>query len=241
MTTLFPGGVDSFPRPGPTTNTDDPGFELDILLGHLADGLEAAQRRSIASPNVVGFKDTPIGLYVPVMSTGSHTGATLGTNTQNSTTQARLTPIAVLGDYTFDRCGVTHSIAATDAGSVFSFALYHPVTGAKLQELGTYDATSGAGLKEMTVSFSLPRGMYLIATRFISSTFAGTNPQIYMSSGTQGMHAATDVSSNNHVDSWSYFNMAASGDPWPSTLPTLSKNAVGGASTCPRVSLRRSA
>ena len=43
MTTNFPGSVDSFPRPTSTTNTDDPGFELDVVIDNLSDALEAVE------------------------------------------------------------------------------------------------------------------------------------------------------------------------------------------------------
>ena len=45
MPTSFPGAVDSFPRPGATTNTDDPGFELDVVVDNLSDALEAVETR----------------------------------------------------------------------------------------------------------------------------------------------------------------------------------------------------
>lgn len=47
MTTAFPGGVDSFPRPTSTTNTDDAGFELDIVVDNLSDALEAVETRAL--------------------------------------------------------------------------------------------------------------------------------------------------------------------------------------------------
>lgn len=45
MATSFPGAVDSFPRPQSDTNTDDAGFELDIVIDHLSDAVEALETR----------------------------------------------------------------------------------------------------------------------------------------------------------------------------------------------------
>jgi len=43
VATNFPASVDSFPRPGMTSNTDDPGVELDVMLDHHSDALEAVE------------------------------------------------------------------------------------------------------------------------------------------------------------------------------------------------------
>ena len=48
MATNFPGSVDSFPRPGPATNTDDSGFELDLVIDHLSDAVEAVETTVLA-------------------------------------------------------------------------------------------------------------------------------------------------------------------------------------------------
>jgi len=49
MATSFPGSVDAFPRPTASTNTDDPGFELDVVIDNLSDAVEALE-------TVVGFQ-----------------------------------------------------------------------------------------------------------------------------------------------------------------------------------------
>ena len=43
MATSFPGGVDSFPRPGSTTEQDDTGFEHDVLHNDVSDAVEALE------------------------------------------------------------------------------------------------------------------------------------------------------------------------------------------------------
>jgi len=46
MATAYPGAVDNFPRPGPTTNTDDPGFELDVILDSHSDAIEGLEKKN---------------------------------------------------------------------------------------------------------------------------------------------------------------------------------------------------
>lgn len=48
MATNFPGSVDSFPRPTSTTNTNDPGLELDVVIDNLSDALEAVETKVLA-------------------------------------------------------------------------------------------------------------------------------------------------------------------------------------------------
>lgn len=48
MATSFPGAVDSFPRPGEFDNTDDAGMELDVMLDHHSDAIEAMQTSMLA-------------------------------------------------------------------------------------------------------------------------------------------------------------------------------------------------
>lgn len=45
MTTVFPGALDSLPRPGPTTEMDDPGFEGDGVIDNISDAIEAVQAK----------------------------------------------------------------------------------------------------------------------------------------------------------------------------------------------------
>jgi hypothetical protein len=43
MATNFPGSADTFPNPTSTTNTDDTGFELDVVISNLGDATEAVE------------------------------------------------------------------------------------------------------------------------------------------------------------------------------------------------------
>jgi len=64
MATNFPGSVDSFPRPGPFTNTDDPGFELDVVIDNLSDAVEAVETDVLATR-------VQVDTYLPVGAAGS--------------------------------------------------------------------------------------------------------------------------------------------------------------------------
>jgi len=75
VATNFPGSVDSFPRPTSTTNTNDPGFELDVVIDNLSDALEAVETRVLARRG---------GIYASAanaLSAGSVTYVTLTTTT----------------------------------------------------------------------------------------------------------------------------------------------------------------
>lgn len=43
MTTVFPGAIDALVRPSDTTYTDDGGYELDVVLDHISDAIEAIE------------------------------------------------------------------------------------------------------------------------------------------------------------------------------------------------------
>lgn len=45
MTTVFPTSIDSLPRPGSGTYTDDSGFELDVVLDNISDAIEAIETK----------------------------------------------------------------------------------------------------------------------------------------------------------------------------------------------------
>jgi hypothetical protein len=246
VATNFPGSTDSFPRPTSTTNTDDGGYELDVVIDHLSDALELVERYLGGTPAAQWASrlgQPAVGNYVPIMADGGHATMTLSTTTLNSSTKVQITPIMVAGAYTFDKVGLYLSTPATDSGSVFAFAVYDPRTGDLLQDCGTFDATAAAGLKEPSVSFSLPAGLYYMATRFKTSTTAGTNPVVYATDNALGHHSHTILDSNNHYSTVAW-TVATSTASWPSNLSGM--NAFSyltgtGAPTVPRVSLRRSA
>ena len=58
MPNQFPGGANSFPRPDETTWTDDPGFELDVLLNEHSDAIEDDEAKIGYSES--SAQDTPL-------------------------------------------------------------------------------------------------------------------------------------------------------------------------------------
>jgi hypothetical protein len=244
VTSTFPETVDSFPRPGPTTNTDDPGYELDLVLGHIVDGLEKVEQQvGGTAATQWGVMEQAVGSYAPVLASGSHNGTyALGTTTLNASLACRVCAINVARDATFDRASMYLATPATDAGSVFMLGVYDPRDGALLQDCGTIDATSAAGQKDLNVNFDLPAGLYLMAIRFATPTTAGTNPAIYGSGEGYGIHYRTMMNTNNHWEAIG-FSLPSSTAAWHSNLSGMNLALVPGTAAVgvPRLSLRRSA
>lgn len=58
MPNQFPGGANSFPRPDESTYTDDPGYELDVLVNEHSDAIEQDEAKIGYSES--SAQDTPL-------------------------------------------------------------------------------------------------------------------------------------------------------------------------------------
>lgn len=112
MTTVFPGAIDSLPRPGAATNMDDPGFEGDTVIDNISDAIEAveavvgATATAGASLGYVRLHDgVNAGLFVPRATLEADQGLLLNGNMDH-----------------FQRCYTSTVTSTTTYNTITSFA-----------------------------------------------------------------------------------------------------------------------
>lgn len=156
MTTNFPGSVDSFPRPSSTTNTDDPGFELDVVIDNLSDALEAVETRSL-SLGPSSLAAPPVKPIVGRWYTGTVSNLAAGKGV--TTTDHVFHPIVFGHGVTLDRLGmfITATVAASTVRLGVCASAADGLPGVRVVDGGTVDSST-SGEKTVTVSTALSAG-----------------------------------------------------------------------------------
>ena len=198
---------------------------------------------TVVLPKFWDSQAPPVGQYINMAYQGATNTGTLGTTTANARC-GQFTPIPVPVTMSFDMVSQYVSTPATDAGSVFRLALYtadasYGGPADLVQEFGTIDATTAAGLRTIVISpaLTLPPGLYWMALQFQSATTAGTNPQIYRNSCPLNAYSAQ----SNTWSGYNYQGSVTAQNPMPSDIRAYALANAANQAALPRCLLRRSA
>ena len=203
-------------------------------LNNIEDALDASGGGG-SSWTPVMTVPTPIGSYLPIKAIGSHTTLKFSSNTPNSWSNVRFTPLEVVAEMSFDAFGFNVSDAATDANAVLRAKLLDSNFNI-LHDLGEAEITStGVKVAVLTTPIVLTPGLYLIASNPTAPTSAGTNPAFYANSGAL-LVTTSELDSNNGIGM-----PVAHSSNWSVSPMPFGSNGATAPGSVPRISLRRSA